>query len=269
MITLGTATLLGAAIAGASALGSGISNYVTNKKNLDSSDYWNQKNFEFSQQQFEYQKHLNANQYQIQAADMAKVGFNPAMASGANLTSGSYSSGANHGANQQSLDFSPISSIANTIINNASQREINKDTNENQQSITDKNNATSKEVAEISADASMHNSDNQVKIAEENRKSQELIAANKIKSDQSIADKNLSESIRSSKASERNAAQVREDSYEWANKQYDHYKQEIELAREQLKFEKDKFKIQELTSYIKEMQRNMTVIASSFLSRRR
>lgn len=253
MLTLATATLVGAAIAGFSALASGASNVLSNKKNYD-----------FSKKQFDYQSMINSNQYQIAAADMAKAGINPAMASGGvNLSSGSYSS------NQQPNDFSALSSIANTVLTNASQREIAKDSNYNQQSITDKNNATAKEVAEISANASMHNSDNQVQIAEDNRKSQELIAANKLKSDESIASANLFESKRASQASERNAAQVREDSYEWANKQYEHYKNELALAREQLKFEKDKFKIEQITSYIKELQRNMTIIASSFLSRKR
>lgn len=262
--------LAGALALGAAAtVGSAISSIYTNKKNLDYSNKWNNTNLAYSKEQFEYQKMLNSNQYQIAAADMAKAGINPAMASGVNLSSGSYSSGANNGANQQPVDLSPITSLASTILSTESQQKISEASNSNQQSITDKNNATAKEVAEISANASMHNSDNQVQIAEDNRKSQELIAANKLKSDESIASANLSESKRASQASERNAAQVREDSYQWANKQYEHYKNELALAREQLKFEKDKFKIEQITSYIKELQRNMTIIASSFLSRKR
>lgn len=115
------APLVGAALisGAATALNGGLS-YLNNLYNRD----LNEKNLDFAREQFEYQKHLNQNQYQIAAADMEKAGINPAMAAGGvNLSSGSYSSGTSNTVAPQ-IDISPLISLAQTKMTNETQKQV-------------------------------------------------------------------------------------------------------------------------------------------------
>lgn len=104
--------------AGASLVGS----LVQTKHN----DHWNQKNLDFQKEQFQYQKYLNNNQTQIQAADAQKAGINPLAMNGGSLTSGSYS-------NVSSPMDNPLSGFSSAILdymNMRNQRQMNEATNE-------------------------------------------------------------------------------------------------------------------------------------------
>lgn len=252
----GLAPLVGAAIvAGAASLANGILQGVTNERNLDSQNSWNQKNLAFSREQFEYQKMLNANQYQIAASDMQKAGINPAMAAGGvNLTSGSYSSGTSNNFNSTSpqVDISPLIQLASAQIGSDTQKQVAKGTND-----------TSKEVADIQSDASKYVSDNQVKIAEENRKTQELIASERNKTDAEIAKNKLNEENRANKARESNEVQIREDNYGIAQQKISQMQKELDYWYERLRKESNAKLRADILNTINTLETNMFNLMSA------
>lgn len=171
---IGAATLIAAGI-------NAYSQYRTNHSNQSAQESANATNLAFAKEQFDYQKTLNANQYQIAAADMAKAGINPAMASGVNLTTGSYSS--NQSAQNQvapQVDLSPISSLASTVLSNESQQKIAAGNNATSKEVADANNKTSENIANIQAEA-------QKSIAKDRIDAEKEIANNQIKFEQERA----------------------------------------------------------------------------------
>lgn len=150
MIGLGAATIIGAAIAGVSALASSVGSYFSNKEaNKINKDYAN-KNIDIQQQQLNYQKYLNNNQIQIQASDAQKAGINPIAMQGGSLSSGSYS---NVNADQQGVNYDTgfASSILGLVGSIASDK--------NQKDIASASNATTKEVNKDTLDAYSGNRD--------------------------------------------------------------------------------------------------------------
>ena len=124
----------------------------TNAQNLAFQEKWNQANMNFAQSQFDEQKFLNRNQYQLAAADMQAAGINPAMASGGvNLSAGSYSSGTNNQSNLKApvvespyLDLTWLSGILDRKL----QKELAKDKNQTDKDIARDNNQTQEDIAD-------------------------------------------------------------------------------------------------------------------------
>lgn len=115
--------IVAAAILGAASLAAGI---YSAYKNSEATKEANEKNLDFQKQQFNYQKYLNQNQYQLQAADAMRAGINPIAMSGGSLQSGSFN------ANQQAADYSSIGDsvqgLASTLLSGEISRDINNDT---------------------------------------------------------------------------------------------------------------------------------------------
>lgn len=146
------------------------SNKETNAANISAQKDINAQNLAFQREQFDYQKYLNENQYQMTASDMQKAGLNPMLMNGANLTSGSYQSNAQAPqANPYQLDVTSLVSAINESANRRNQKDIASDSNQ-----------TSKDVANINASS-------QEEIARQNRKVQESIAQGRLKLDENIA----------------------------------------------------------------------------------
>ena len=163
-VALGTATLIGAGIAGLASL-------VSTFANSHSTDASNKSNLKFSKEQFEYQKYLNNNQYQIQASDAQKAGINPIALQGGSLSSGSFSAG------QQSTDYSGIASaggqIGSAIINSSVQK-----------SISSKNNDTSVEIAKMQTSS-------QEQMQKEKLESEERIENSRIQAQKELQEQKL------------------------------------------------------------------------------
>ena len=163
------AIIAGAATVGGTILNA-VSNVFTNKKNESAQKEINSENIAFQREQFDYQKYLNENQYQMTASDMQKAGLNPMLMNGANLTSGSYQSNAQAPqAISPNIDLSAVSNIASAYMQSRTQKDIASDSNQ-----------TSKDVANINASS-------QEEIARQNRNVQESIAQGRLKLDENIA----------------------------------------------------------------------------------
>lgn len=123
----------------------------------------NADNMAFQREQFDYQKYLNENQYQLTMSDMQKAGLNPMLANGVNLSAGNFNSTSQ--ATQGKAPYSDISPILAVI----------------QQAIGLSEQSRQNYYDRLSAEkiASEKNASEE-KIAEENRKTQQLIASNSI-----------------------------------------------------------------------------------------
>lgn len=183
-------TIAGISVAAATVIGNIInagSNRRTNRKNASTQETVNASNLAFAREQFNEQKYLNRNQYQLAAADMQAAGINPAMASGGvSLTSGSYASNQEAPtANPYVADFSPISDIASTIMSNYTNKSIAKGNNETQVQVA-KINAKSQEKMNADRIASDE------RIANADRASREGISAKQLANQKAISDSSLS-----------------------------------------------------------------------------
>lgn len=136
--------LLSTAAAGADIIGSIWSKERANKMNKDI----NAQNLDFAREQFQYQKYLNNNQFQIQSADAQKAGINPLAMTAGSLNGGSYSNSSNPMA---SVYNGELGSLITQFANIANQREMNKKTNETNASIAEANNKNSKDIAILKA----------------------------------------------------------------------------------------------------------------------
>lgn len=179
-IVIGAATVLGNVI-------NAVSNKFTNDKNASAQKEVNATNLDFARQQFEEQKYLNRNQYQLAAADMEAAGINPAMAAGGvSLTAGSYSSNQEAvTANPYSIDTSAISDFASTVLSNYTNKRIAKGNNETQVKVAEIN-AESQEKMNADRIAS------EERIAAEDRASRATISANQLTNQKAISDNSLS-----------------------------------------------------------------------------
>ena len=169
-LSLAVAGLIGAGIAGLSSIVSGLANNSATTKA-------NEANLDFSNKQFNYQKFLNNNQYQIQASDAQKAGINPIAMQGGSLSSGSFSAG------QQATDYSGIASaggqIGSALINSSVQK-----------SISSKNNDTSVEIARMQTQ-SQEELQKQKLESEERIENARLQAQKEMQEQKILADKEL------------------------------------------------------------------------------
>lgn len=152
-----SAYIIPAAIVGAATLiGNGInafSNWRNNSRNIRSQENANATNLAFAREQFNYEKMLNENQFQMNVADMEKAGINPMAAFSPSVTSGSYQSsqvGSQSVASQ--FDLSPISELASGILQSDTQKRIATSNNDTQKAIATSNNDTQKAIAEKQAE---------------------------------------------------------------------------------------------------------------------
>lgn len=130
------------------AIGSTVGTIISRDKTNKSNEKINEKNLDFAREQFQYQKYLNNNQFQIQSADAQKAGINPLAMNAGSLNGGSYSN-ASHP--MEPVYNGELGSLAMQFANIANQKEMNSKTNETNASIADANNKTSKDIAVLKA----------------------------------------------------------------------------------------------------------------------
>lgn len=170
-----------------------VGSIISNKHANDTNAEINQKNLDFQREQFNYQKYLNNNQTQIQAADAQKAGINPLAMNGGSLSGGSYSNASN-----------PMKSVFEGDLGSL-YTELAKI--KNQKSISDDRNATDEYIAELNADTSRTNTIMKIlsdeKIANNLNQSQKDLLITRLISEEKIAAGNLSEATRHNKETER------------------------------------------------------------------
>lgn len=180
-----SAILAGAILGGASVL-SGLASQIYSAYSQNKA---NKANLEFSKEQFEYQKYLNNNQYQLQASDAQKAGINPIAMQGGSLSSGSFSAG------QQSVDTSALSGVSSSLGNIASTILSNK----NARQISDDSNNTSLSIARLQTQS--QEEQNKLKLETEERierarlEAQKELQQQKILSDEGISSRELSAKV--------------------------------------------------------------------------
>lgn len=172
----------------ADVIGSIWSKERTNKMNKEI----NEKNLDFAKEQFQYQKYLNNNQFQIQSADAQKAGINPLAMTAGSLNGGSYSNSSNP---MESVYNGGLGSLIAEFANIANQKEMNSKTNETNKTITDANNQNQKDIAilKILADKD---------IATELNEHQKDMLLAELSSKEKIASNELAEKERHNKAIE-------------------------------------------------------------------
>lgn len=170
-------------------IGSIISHNKTNEANAE----MNEKNLAFHREQFNYQKYLNNNQTQIQAADAQNAGINPLAMSGGSLSGGSYSNASN-----------PMQSVFNGGLGSL-YTELAKI--KNQKSISDDRNKTDEYIAELNSQTSRDNTILKIlsdeKIANNLNETQKDLLIRRLASEEKIASGNLSETTRHNKEMEK------------------------------------------------------------------
>lgn len=170
------------------------SNERINRELMAQTERWNNQQQANYREQFDYQKYLNENQYQIQAVDQAKAGINPIAANSGSLQtfSGNVSPDM---ADQRPNDYSDISAagaaIAQSITHVQDMRQqarLAREANETQRYVADTNAEATKYAAEqaagasrygadTSAGASRYSTDVSARTAQADRESRESLAA--------------------------------------------------------------------------------------------
>lgn len=117
----GSGSLLGtlglAAIPGAvSGLINGLFGWKANSDNKKQAEKLNSQNLAFQREQFEYQKYLNQNQFQMMSQDAAKAGINPLAMSGGNVSSSSFSGSSAQGQ-QTPINVGDLGSFLSPVLN--------------------------------------------------------------------------------------------------------------------------------------------------------
>ena len=138
--SVGGGPLLATLASSADVIGSIWSKERSNKMNKEI----NEKNLDFAKEQFQYQKYLNNNQFQIQSADAQKAGINPLAMTAGSLNGGSYSNSSNP---MESVYNGGLGNLIAEFANIANQKEMNSKTNETNKTITDANNQNQKDIA--------------------------------------------------------------------------------------------------------------------------
>lgn len=188
-------TIGGAVLGGAvAAFGS----WLSSKKSSQSAKDINKQNLAFQKQQFEYQKYLNNNQFQIMASDAQKAGINPIAMSGGNVQSSSFSGSSAEG------DYSGIANasgmIGSSLINSSmnlyaqhKQQEVDKelasDSNATQKSIADSNNATAVRIEQIKQAGENQRNAAVIAVREKELQNLKKISDDKIASEKELAEK--------------------------------------------------------------------------------
>lgn len=169
-----------------------VGSIISNKNANDTNAEINEKNLQFQREQFNYQKYLNNNQTQIQAADALKAGINPLAMSGGSLSGGSYSNASN-----------PMQSVFNGGLGSL-YTELAKI--ENQKSISDDRNKTDEYIAELNSETSRNNTILKIlsdeRIANNLNENQKELLIRRLASEEKIASGNLSETTRHNMAME-------------------------------------------------------------------
>ena len=180
--------VLSTALALGNTVGSIWSQERANKMNKDI----NEKNLDFAREQFQYQKYLNNNQFQIQSADAQKAGINPLAMTSGSLNGGSYSNSSNP---MESVYNVQLGSLVAEFANIANQKQMNKESNDTSKEIATLNANNSKDIAilKILSDE---------KIASNLNENQKEMLLAELSSKEKIAGSNLDETIRHNKSSE-------------------------------------------------------------------
>lgn len=180
--------VLSSALALGNTVGSIWSQERANKMNKDI----NKQNLDFAREQFQYQKYLNNNQFQIQSADAQKAGINPLAMTAGSLNGGSYSNSSNP---MQSVFNGELGPIIAQFASLANQKQISDDKNKTDEKIASLNATNSKDIAilKILSDK---------EIAENLNKTQIDLLVKKLASEEKIAGANLAENTRHNKAVE-------------------------------------------------------------------
>lgn len=173
-------------------IGNAIGTVISNKQTNKSNQKINEKNLDFAREQFQYQKYLNNNQFQIQSADAQKAGINPLAMTAGSLNGGSYSN-ASHP--MESVYNGELGSLVAEFANIANQKQMNKESND-----------TSKEIASLNADNSKDIAILKIlsdeKIARNLNQNQKEMLLAELSSKEKIASANLSETTRHNKSIE-------------------------------------------------------------------
>lgn len=171
-----------------STIGSIISQDRTNKVNAKI----NKKNLDFAREQFQYQKYLNNNQFQIQSADAQEAGINPLAMNAGSLSGGSYSNSSNP---MESVYNGELGSLITQFANIANQKQMSDEKNKTDEKIADLNASNSKDIAILK----ILSDENIAKNLNENQMNM-LLA--KLSSEEGIASGKLAENKRHNKAIE-------------------------------------------------------------------
>lgn len=185
---VGGTPLLSTAVAFGDTIGSILSQERTNKMNKEI----NEKNFDFSKEQFQYQKYLNNNQFQIQSADAQKAGINPLAMTAGSLNGGSYSNASHPMESVYNGELAPL--IAQ-FANMKNQKDMSKEKNDSDEKIANLNAKNQKDIAilKILSDE---------KIAKNLNENQMNMLLAELSSKEGIASDRLAEDKRHNKAIE-------------------------------------------------------------------
>lgn len=145
-----------------------------NRRQRDFESYWNQKQQDNWQKEFNYTKYLNENQYQMQAKDQIAAGINPIAANGGAMQgfSANISPQTTRGETPQ-LDMSQIANAISQYAEQKFQAKENEKNRESAEKIAEINAEASKYAADSSAGSSIYGSDTQAAIAAEERRHRE------------------------------------------------------------------------------------------------
>ncbi len=242
-------TVIKAGILGGSSMLSGLGSYFATRETNKSNVKINDKNLDFAKEQFQYQKYLNNNQFQIQSADAQKAGINPLAMTAGSLNGGSYSN-ASHP--METPQLGDLSNAVSRFLEMQTQKEISDKTNETNASIADANNKNSKDIAilKVLSDEKIADNLNKAQLDRLVRSlgSQEKIASWTIGEQKrhNIATENLQDKLVDSQVVLNNSQASYNDkkiALEAVNSQLDNYikevknerdKQELENSRKQL-----------------------------------
>lgn len=182
----------GPVLSTALALGSTVGSIWSQERANKMNKYINEQNLDFAREQFQYQKYLNNNQFQIQSADAQKAGINPLAMSAGSLHGGSYSNSSNPMESVYNGQLGPLMAQFASIAN---QKQISDDKNKTDEKIASLNASNSKDIAilKILSDK---------EIADNLNKTQIDLLVKKLASEEKIAGANLAENTRHNKSVE-------------------------------------------------------------------
>lgn len=186
--SVGGGPLLATLASSADIIGSIWSKERTNKMNKEI----NEKNLDFAKEQFQYQKYLNNNQFQIQSADAQKAGINPLAMTAGSLNGGSYSNSSNP---MESVYNGGLGNLIAEFANIANQKQISDDRNKTDEKIADTNASNAKDIAILKI---LSNE----KIADNLNENQMNMLLAELSSKEGIASDKLAEDKRHNKAIE-------------------------------------------------------------------
>lgn len=179
-------------ISGIGAVGNTIGSIISRDRANKFNEKINEKNLDFSREQFQYQKYLNNNQFQIQSADAQKAGINPLAMTSGSLSGGNYSNASHPMESVYNGELGPLIAQFASLSN---QKQISDDKNKTDEKIASLNASNSKDIAilKILSDK---------EIADNLNKTQIDLLVKKLASEEKIAGANLAENSRHNKAVE-------------------------------------------------------------------